>query len=55
MRIQMVVLLDPMEDKDDVLRVNRSREKQFVFDHTFDGSATQVGGDAFWQEETLTS
>ncbi|XP_071106113.1 kinesin-like protein KIF19 [Haliotis cracherodii] len=37
----MVVLLDPLDDPDDILRQNRSREKQFVFDTTFDGSATQ--------------
>ncbi|KAI0215869.1 Kinesin-like protein KIF19 [Lamellibrachia satsuma] len=37
----MVVLMDPLEDRDDILRVNRSREKQFVFDLTFDGSASQ--------------
>ena len=40
---QMVVLMDPLEDRDDVLRVNRSREKQFVFDLTVDGTASQVG------------
>ena len=39
---QMVVLLDPSDDPDDILRANRSREKQFVFDCTFDGTATQV-------------
>lgn len=38
----MVVLLDPSDDPDDILRANRSREKQFVFDCTFDGTATQV-------------
>lgn len=38
----MVVLMDPMEDHDDVLRANRSREKQFVFDCTFDSNALQV-------------
>ncbi|KAL8610503.1 Kinesin-like protein kif19 [Nucella lapillus] len=37
----MVVLMDPSEDPDDILRVNRSREKQFVFDCNFDGNATQ--------------
>ncbi|XP_059157154.1 kinesin-like protein KIF19 isoform X2 [Physella acuta] len=37
----MVVLLDPADDPDDVLRVNRSREKQFVFDCIFDGSCSQ--------------
>ena len=39
---QMVVLMDPMEDPDDILRANRSREKHFVFDQTFDRDATQV-------------
>ena len=38
----MIVLLDPTEDPDDILRANRSREKQFVFDATFDGPSTQV-------------
>ncbi|XP_063444138.1 kinesin-like protein KIF19 [Mytilus trossulus] len=38
---KMVVLMDPMEDHDDVLRANRSREKQFVFDCTFDSNALQ--------------
>lgn len=38
---KMVVLMDPMEDPDDILRANRSREKQFVFDYTFDSNATQ--------------
>ena len=28
----MVVLLDPEEDHDDVLRANRSRERKYVFD-----------------------
>lgn len=37
----MVVLLDPADDPDDVLRVNRSREKQYVFDCIFDGSCSQ--------------
>ena len=35
--------MDPLEDREDVLRVNRSREKQFVFDLTVDGTASQVG------------
>ncbi|XP_053393592.1 kinesin-like protein KIF19 [Mercenaria mercenaria] len=38
---RMVVLMDPMEDPEDILRANRSREKQFVFDTCFDGSCTQ--------------
>ncbi len=37
----MIVLMDPMEDPDDILRANRSREKQFVFDMVFDAKATQ--------------
>uniref|UniRef100_A0A8C9TIH7 Kinesin-like protein n=1 Tax=Scleropages formosus TaxID=113540 RepID=A0A8C9TIH7_SCLFO len=39
--VQMVVLMDPMEDPDDVLRANRSREKTYMFDVAFDCSATQ--------------
>ncbi|XP_048871811.1 LOW QUALITY PROTEIN: kinesin-like protein KIF19 [Brienomyrus brachyistius] len=38
---QMVVLMDPMEDPDDVLRANRSREKTYMFDVAFDYAATQ--------------
>nr|XP_013817066.1 PREDICTED: kinesin-like protein KIF19 [Apteryx mantelli mantelli] len=38
---QMVVLMDPSEDPDDILRANRSREKSFVFDMVFDHTATQ--------------
>ncbi|XP_051789586.1 kinesin-like protein KIF19 [Erpetoichthys calabaricus] len=38
---QMVVILDPSEDPDDILRANRSREKTFVFDVAFDHTATQ--------------
>ncbi|CAN9508705.1 unnamed protein product [Ophioblennius macclurei] len=38
---QMVVLMDPMEDPDDILRANRSREKTFMFDVAFDFSASQ--------------
>nr|XP_028562583.1 kinesin-like protein KIF19 [Podarcis muralis] len=38
---QMVVLMDPMEDPDDVLRANRSREKAFIFDMVFCHRATQ--------------
>ena len=37
-----MVLLDPNEDSFDILRANRSREKQYVFDQTFDCSATQT-------------
>uniref|UniRef100_A0A7M4FEF0 Kinesin-like protein n=1 Tax=Crocodylus porosus TaxID=8502 RepID=A0A7M4FEF0_CROPO len=38
---QMVVLMDPSEDPDDILRANRSREKTFIFDMVFDQKATQ--------------
>jgi hypothetical protein len=38
----MVVLMDPMEDPDDILRANRSREKSYLFDVAFDFTATQV-------------
>lgn len=41
--LQMVVLMDPMEDPDDVLRAHRSREKSYLFDVAFDFTATQVG------------
>lgn len=39
----MAVLMDPLEDPDDILRANRSREKQYIFDITFDGLNSQVG------------
>ncbi|KAJ8332414.1 hypothetical protein SKAU_G00425870 [Synaphobranchus kaupii] len=38
---QMVVLLDPVEDSDDILRAHRSREKTYMFDVAFDCSASQ--------------
>ncbi|KAM4623272.1 kinesin-like protein KIF19 [Polymixia lowei] len=38
---QMVVLMDPMEDPDDILRANRSREKTYLFDVAFDYTANQ--------------
>ncbi|XP_067407576.1 kinesin-like protein KIF19 [Emydura macquarii macquarii] len=38
---QVVVLMDPSEDPDDILRANRSREKTFIFDVVFDHKATQ--------------
>ncbi|XP_019645474.1 PREDICTED: kinesin-like protein KIF19 isoform X1 [Branchiostoma belcheri] len=38
---KMVVLMDPQEDPDDILRANRSREKQYVFDYSFDGRSSQ--------------
>lgn len=40
--LQMVVLMDPMEDPDDILRAHRSREKSYLFDVAFDFTATQV-------------
>lgn len=38
----MVVLLDPTEDPDDILRANRSREKRYIFDVAFDETSDQV-------------
>ncbi|XP_034798711.2 kinesin-like protein KIF19 isoform X5 [Pan paniscus] len=38
---QMVVLMDPVEDPDDILRAHRSREKSYLFDVAFDFTATQ--------------
>ncbi|KAJ8364034.1 hypothetical protein SKAU_G00128650 [Synaphobranchus kaupii] len=38
---QMVVLMDPCEDPDDILRANRSRGKTYMFDVAFDFTATQ--------------
>jgi hypothetical protein len=37
----MVVLLDPGDDHDDVLRVNRSRERKYMFDVVSDARADQ--------------
>jgi kinesin family protein 18/19 len=37
-----IVLIDPLDDPDDILRQNRSRERQFVFDMVFDSKSTQV-------------
>ena len=37
----MVVLLDPDEDHDDVLRANRSRERKYMFDVVSDARADQ--------------
>ncbi|XP_021096919.1 kinesin-like protein KIF19 isoform X2 [Heterocephalus glaber] len=39
---QMVVLMDPMEDPDDILRAHRSREKSYLFDVAFDFTSTQM-------------
>ncbi|EGD81629.1 kinesin family member 19 [Salpingoeca rosetta] len=38
---KMVVLMDPHDNSDDILRRNRSREKRFAFDTCFDSSANQ--------------
>jgi len=38
----LVVLKDPNEDQDDILRANRSREKQYIFDCAFGPNASQV-------------
>ncbi|CAL1599556.1 unnamed protein product [Knipowitschia caucasica] len=38
---QMVVLMDPPGDHEDVLRANRSREKAYMFDVAFDYSTSQ--------------
>jgi hypothetical protein len=39
---KVVVILDPAAgDKQDVLRANRNREKQYAFDHVFDPGCTQ--------------
>ena len=40
--MQLVVLMDPVDETDDILRQNRSREKQFMFDLALDGQSTQV-------------
>lgn len=39
---KVVVLLDPNEDLDDVLRKNRSREKRYAFDQAFGPSTSQT-------------
>ncbi|XP_055280315.1 collagen alpha-1(I) chain-like [Moschus berezovskii] len=41
---QMVVLMDPMEDPDDILRAHRSQEKSYMFNVAFDFTATQAAG-----------
>jgi len=45
--------MDPMEDPEDILRANRSREKQFVFDTCFDGGCTQVIDSLSFKSPTL--
>lgn len=39
--MQLIVLMDPHDDIDDILRANRSREKHYVFDHIFSSEASQ--------------
>eukprot|EP00076_Gallus_gallus_P031962 XP_024997500.1 kinesin-like protein KIF19 isoform X4 [Gallus gallus] len=39
---QVVVLRDPTQNPDNVLRASRSREKSYVFDAAFDSTSTQV-------------
>ncbi len=39
--LQLVVLMDPNDDNDDILRANRSREKKYIFDQTFNQQSTQ--------------
>jgi kinesin family protein 18/19 len=42
MDMKVVVILDPAQgDKQDVLRANRSREKQYAFDFACDSSSSQ--------------
>lgn len=38
----LVVLKDPNEDQDDILRANRSREKQYIFDCAFGPNSNQA-------------
>ena len=38
---KVVVILDPGVSSDDVLRINRNREKRYAFDTAFDETATQ--------------
>jgi kinesin family protein 18/19 len=38
---KVVVIMDPAHDKQDVLRVNRSREKHYAFDYVFEAGSSQ--------------
>ncbi len=38
---KVVVIMDPAAAKPDILRVNRTKEKQYAFDHVFDPSCSQ--------------
>ncbi|KAL7979297.1 hypothetical protein Chor_015321 [Crotalus horridus] len=40
-QVMIMVLMDPSEDPEDILRANRSREKTFIFDVVFGPQATQ--------------
>ncbi len=50
----MVVLMDPCEDSDNVLRANRSREKTYMFDVALDYTATQVCSSAALPHKRIT-
>ena len=40
---KLIIILDPaFGDKQDILRANRSREKQYAFDYAFDPNASQM-------------
>ena len=38
---KVIVIMDPQHDKGDVLRANRSREKQYAFDYAFEQRSSQ--------------
>jgi kinesin family member 18/19 len=38
---KVVIIMDPSHDKNDVLRGNRSREKQYAFDYVFEAGSSQ--------------
>lgn len=38
---KVVIIMDPSHDKNDVLRGNRSREKQYAFDYVFEVGSSQ--------------
>ncbi len=38
---KVVVIMDPQHDKGDILRANRSREKQYAFDYAFEPRSSQ--------------
>ena len=37
----MICILDPASDKADILRANRTREKQYAFDYVFEPGSSQ--------------